>query len=326
MPVVVLLLGLDLAVIALYLAYLATLHGVSGFSSKVSDNFSSIFGAVNPVASAILHVLGWIHDWAESEIAKVSKTVDQLWTGVLESLIYIVDGVRTLGASTVSAFETLYGHALPSWARWATSEALGYVGPVAAPYATIAEWLLAETGVAASATAAAITTATARAADFTIGQVTDVYQAILTETAATLTSAEAYADFQIDTVRQDVHAVAHAIESAAGAAADELPQLPALAWEDLQRIYNGLDLSRLNGQLAAVPILGALVYALARDTGLDSAACRSKVKGICGTDAAGWAKLLAGAALLEGGLSLEALLAPAREAVHVGGAIIREAA
>lgn len=80
------------------------------------------------------------------------------------------------------------------------------------------------------------------------------------------------------------------------------------------------DLIRSGGWaalIASVPALALLLNAIATESGLENAACRAKVKGICGTDPRAWEALLAGLAVVGFGFSL-------REIVEAATGVVSE--
>ena len=95
---------------------------------------------------------------------------------------------------------------------------------------------------------------------------------------------------------------------------------------ELRNLIGDLDLTKIAGVIAALPLLAAALAALEAETGLDRAECRSKLRGVCGTDPAEWAGLLAGVAFLEGALSLRELVPVGREAIAELAGVVRQAA
>ena len=200
------------------------------------------------------------------------------------------------------------------------------IGNVAAPYPTVAAWI---DGVASDLRAYARGRADAaaqEAADALTSATTTIYQDVLEATTATLTSAEAYADFQVQTVADALDAVRHDLAAAEGAVAGELPALPGLGYDDLRDAFGRLDLERLAGMLGAGALAGYLVQALAREAGLADSECRGKVKQICATDAAAWENLLAGLVALGFAFSLRELYDVARPLVDELAPVIAQAA
>lgn len=68
--------------------------------------------------------------------------------------------------------------------------------------------------------------------------------------------------------------------------------------DDLGTLLGKLSPADVAALLAAIPLLGLLVNTIATESGLNNSECRSKVKGICGTNPLQWAGLLAGIAAI----------------------------
>lgn len=85
---------------------------------------------------------------------------------------------------------------------------------------------------------------------------------------------------------------------------------------DLRNLTDRIPWKQIAETAGGLVLLKALVDTIAREAGLDNAECRDKVKQVCNTPADEWLALLAGAAFLEGELSLRALVPPARVALH----------
>lgn len=135
-------------------------------------------------------------------------------------------------------------------------------------------------------------------------------------------AAEQYADEAVAKVRAaedaavaQAVAIAHTAETDAQAAydhakayADTITAPIGAEVTQLDHYIKGLGLDAL---VAAVPALATLVNTIAAESGLDGAECRSKVKGICGTDPNVWGNLLGLLAPLGLALSLRELAAVA---------------
>jgi hypothetical protein len=96
-------------------------------------------------------------------------------------------------------------------------------------------------------------------------------------------------------------------QAAGQAALDGVRGIAVGAADDLATIEGQLGALGTAGLIAAIPALGTLVHAIATEAGLENAECRSKVKGICGTDANAWANLLGGLAAIGFAFSLREL-------------------
>jgi hypothetical protein len=108
-------------------------------------------------------------------------------------------------------------------------------------------------------------------------------------------------------------------QAAGQAALDTVRGIAVGAADDLASIEGGLGALGVAGLIAAIPALGTLVNTIATESGLENAACRSKVKGICGTDPTAWGDLLGGLAVLGIAFNL-------RELVELAEPVIAELA
>lgn len=79
----------------------------------------------------------------------------------------------------------------------------------------------------------------------------------------------------------------------------------------------GVDASSLKALGDSVAGIAATVGALIVDTGLENQDCRSKIKGVCGTNTNAWSNLVAGLALATAMPTLSELAAIGREAVAI---------
>lgn len=106
-------------------------------------------------------------------------------------------------------------------------------------------------------------------------------------------------------------------QAAGQAALDGVKGIAVGVGDDLATIEGAFGAAGVGALVGSIPAIATLVAAIATEAGLENAACRSKVKGICGTDTPSWEKLLAGALLIGVPLSLA-------ELVPVGKAVIGE--
>jgi hypothetical protein len=124
-------------------------------------------------------------------------------------------------------------------------------------------------------------------------------------------------------------AAAQALREAQALGQAALSDVKAIAvgiGDDVASIEHGLSAAGAGALIAAIPAIATLVGTIAVESGLENAACRGQVKGICQTDPTAWAGLLAGLAALGFGFSLRELVQVARPLVADLTPIIREAA
>lgn len=109
------------------------------------------------------------------------------------------------------------------------------------------------------------------------------------ELRTALSSTIATAASLADTAEKDAQA---ALSQAGEAIADIAPPV-GKTLSDFENYVNGLGLA---GIITAVPALSLLLTQVLTETGLQNEDCRSKVKGICGTNPQAWGDLIAGIA------------------------------
>lgn len=188
--------------------------------------------------------------------------------------------------------------------------------------------------------AAAISTAE-RYADEAVGRLRAAEDAAIANAvglaAAARAAGEAAAAAALATAEHDIAAgVATAEAAAAGALAasdaagkaalDVVRSVAVTAEQDIETVLGELDARTVAALIASIPALATIVNAIATEAGLENAACRTKVKGICGTDPTSWGNLLAGLAAIGLAFNLRELNAVAKPLIGGLSTIIREAA
>lgn len=154
----------------------------------------------------------------------------------------------------------------------------------------------------------------------------EIPQAVSTAEAAAVAAAARAEQAAVATAEQ---AASAALAASDAAATQALALVKAIALDaeqgvgDLQRYIDSLGLA---GLVAAVPALALLVNTIATDSGLDNQACRSKVKGICGTDANVWSDLLGLLVPVALAFDFKALYEAANAIAGEAAAIVKQAA
>lgn len=260
----------------------------------------------------------------ESDIAAAKTTAADALAGAVTGLNAAIQGVRD---ALTAAQATLEGEVAA--AEQAASSALA--AKASELVAQIAAAEQAAEQAAASALTGAETTLnkavadarTAAASALASAQTTIRSDISAASTAAATALASTASDLRaaITTVSATAAAIGSEITGAEAAAAGELTDIYNLPVDEIRRLLDRIDLTKIAGFGAGVVLLRGLVETIAKESGLDSSQCRAKNKQICATDPLGWTKLLAGAALLTGALSLRELVVPARavfkEAEHL---------
>jgi hypothetical protein len=114
------------------------------------------------------------------------------------------------------------------------------------------------------------------------------------------------------------------LDAAGKAALEAVKSVAVNVNEELHTIEGAAGAVGVAALIAAIPAISTLVHAIASEAGLENADCRSKVKGICGTDPSSWERLLAGAALLALPLSLGELVRVARPLIEESAGLMKE--
>lgn len=168
-----------------------------------------------------------------------------------------------------------------------------------------------------------------------------VYQTVTRETRVAIRDAGIETWRGIDEVqrnlRQEFETALQGIEGATGTvvgtldAATEatiraIEEAQQSTTDELNTLLRNLNPADIAGLLAAVPVVTALVQAIATESGLDNAVCRAKVRGICGTNPLAWEAMLAGLLPLVGVFTFRQLVEEARTLMGGLAGTIREIA
>lgn len=231
-----------------------------------------------------------------------------LFLGVQTALVYLWDfAIRPLIRSFTDPIRTLASHA--------EAEAVGAAQGVATGLATL-EHTINVRATAAEHTAAKYADGLIAGVEHDLSKgLNDLLGKLEGELARGIDDVRGTALSAVDKLRTAEDAAIDAAEAAISATGTELAELLGS--------LNPADAARL---IASIPALAALVGLIALEAGLDTAACRGKVKNICTTDPTQWAALLGGLALMEGALSLRDLMPPARGIFGAFAGVVREAA
>jgi hypothetical protein len=122
--------------------------------------------------------------------------------------------------------------------------------------------------------------------------------------------------------------LAHVYSEAAyaeGVIAGELPHLPHLTVEELEQLLGRVPWRTVGGMLSGSVIAAYLLRALEREAGLGREECRTRVRGICGTDMRMWEDFLGALVPLAALVSLAELADLARPILHELEGVIAEA-
>lgn len=290
------------------------------------------------VVPASIPVIGDAWHWLWGEVARLARDAEvallhaagNVWATFLDNikatgeLLFALSVL--LGDSVYQALVYLWKHSLPAYL-------LAQLKPLVRDVAKAVSGVVAAEGDAQKALSRA-----AHLADVTIPAAikTAEGQAAKLATAAK-NDAIGYADTAVAKLKAaEDAAVAQAVglavtaEHDAAAAVSKAEayagQLVAPVAGDLTALEDYIKGLGLAGLVAAVPALSALLTQVLADTGLSNAECRSKVKGICGTDPNTWSSLLGLLAAVGIGFDFRELVKVANDIAPAAADIVKSAA
>lgn len=156
-------------------------------------------------------------------------------------------------------------------------------------------------------------------ADTAVGVLREAETTALSNAVSTLTAgitaAETAATGLFNQAEADAKAALTAADTTINTAIAGVQAIAVTLDDDLTTLLGKLSPGDVAALIAAIPLIGLLVNTIATETGLNNSECRSKVKGICGTDPLAWAKLLGGLAALGFAFDLRALAKVANEVI-----------
>lgn len=205
------------------------------------------------------------------------QTAAQALSSAQSAINSAITDARTAAANALSAA----GADLAAAERYADSQIAGAVSSVRSDAAAALHDAVTK---AEADIATALSTAEGAAAD-ALAKAKAAVEELRAATEQEVAAAESYAD-----------AAAAKVGGAAQAALEAMKAIAVGAEHELETIEGALGPAGLAALIASIPALATLVHAIADEAGLGNQSCRTKVKGICGTDPAAWAALLAGVA------------------------------
>lgn len=144
--------------------------------------------------------------------------------------------------------------------------------------------------------------------------------------AAALAEAERVSGLQVSQAEALAAGALAQVDAAGKAALAGLEGVVINVGDDLAAIEGAIGAAGVGALIASIPAIATLVHAIATEAGLENAECRSKVKGICGTDPSAWGGLLAGLGALGFAFSLRELAEIANPLVGELADVIAKAA
>ncbi len=281
---------------------------------------------VRPFHTVVQAIINAIEDGANAAIKATEKALAWAWSDLLSSLQLLLGLTLFFGDLLLHAFEYLWNHSLPALIAREIGNAISSLAPtrvdpvaLAAKIETTVEAKLRhEVATIRSDAQHALSDAKAAAAS--------AASAAASAEHAVVTNVENVVQNPTTYVTKTVAEVIPGLAAALAVAEGEVVGLPGVDWDKLRDLVNGQDLAKLGGLIAAIPLLRALTNTFAAETGLGNAECRSKVKGICGTDPLAWGRLLGGLAALGFAFSLKDLADVAEPLVHELAVVVKQAA
>jgi len=236
---------------------------------------------------------------------------------------------KNLSASAVTYLEGLIQQGVQG-AESAASSALsaaqtGLTNAIAGVDNAASTGIAAARADAATALQAAVNTAQQAISD--LGTATDQETQQARDLAADVVNAASVAASTL--VAQAEQITGTAVTTAESLASAGLAEVRAVAvpiGEEVQPLAGAAGLVGVAALIASIPGIATFVNALATDTGLENESCRSKVKGICGTDPNAWANLLGGLAAVGFAFSLAELASVAEDVIDPLVDVIEQAA
>lgn len=148
----------------------------------------------------------------------------------------------------------------------------------------------------------------------------------LAAAAQALEEAERFTGVQVSQAEALAAGALAQVDAAGKAALAGLEGVVINVGDELAEIEGAIGAAGVGALIASIPAIATLVHAIATEAGLENAECRSKVKGVCGTDPSAWAGLLGGLAALGFAFSLRELAEIANPLVGELAGIIDQAA
>lgn len=260
----------------------------------------------------LLHGLAWAIRWQINQLLSfvhgVAGAFDLLWRhgikGIANSVVAGVQHAETLLAAKVTALTKTVASDVASLKATIASTAASTLAK--AEKYTASEVTKAENALRAELVADTRTLSTA------IGDLQKLLTTDITSLAGTIgsqiTAAEAYADA----------AAAAAARAVEGEVAADIAGIDALITSTVAGIeaqINAIPIPSLADIAATVAALSLVLTTVLAESGLDNPTCRSKVKGICGTDLNAFLALLGGLVAFGGIPSLKDIIDTGVQAV-----------
>lgn len=298
--------------VALALVYLA--YNLSRSIAGVM-NFSVL--GVHPLANVGRALEDSVVTWLGKAVDDLQDVARDLWHGLTWMWGEFLDGINSFVAHTEDAFQLLWGTSIPAYVKAALRPLDNAIDQVSAFQSNLSKYVYAAED-RLDAKIASTAKATARTIDREVGKAIDTAtEGIDAEIRAIRSSVDQAIDHALNLARSESQQALGELRSAENAAIGALGSAQDLTSRELHDLLGRIDPTQIASIVAAVPLLATLVNTLAAESGLDNAACRSKVKGICGTDPSDWGMLLAGIGVFGVAFDFQDLLVAGQELIGV---------
>lgn len=321
------------------------LHGIAvalenTVVAALDDAIKGVERATAKFESGLIDAFGMLIALPALAILGVKAALEYLWTSALKPTIHsITDTIRD---TAVKALAKAVALEATVEANLAAAEEYAR-GKASAALASAEAYVESRLGALKTELRGDIASALAEAetfADQAVGKLRAAEDAAISEAVALAAAAKAAgiaaasaalhtAEGEIASAEQQAEAVAAGAlataEAAGNAALAVVESVAVTAEHDLKDIEGALGAAGLAALVASIPALATLVKAIATEAGLGRAECRTKVKGICGTDPTAWANLLEGLAAIGFAFSLAELAQVANGLIDGLAPIIRAA-
>jgi hypothetical protein len=310
-----------LVLIAVTLLLLACVVVIRGMVGVITQGIRSLsvagihFGAplANAIDGVMDHVVGWVQHWLSVEIHWLVVLFDGLTWSITET----INGIVAAYGEVARAFDFTFTHAIPHAISTLRNQLTAAIGTVE----TFAHAVRTELRRDVGRIEGEVTSLAHRVPQLIRAAIHAFEVAVVRPIAHGLHDLERFVTHEVvprlGRAESAIGTLYAQIATGVGTIEGVLPHLPHISFDDLEKLWQRVPWRTLGGMLSLGFLTHALLRALTREAGLDSAECRGKVKGICGTHLGAWENLLTG---LIGGLALVDL----RELHNICQGLVRE--
>lgn len=269
-----------------------------------------------------------LHAIADSS-ASLSNLINQVKAGAAAATTAAIAGVETEISKTTAGLNASIVAAAQEAASLAEAAKVAGLTAVAASAQTLSQAIEAAKVESLQAVAGSAQSLSKAIDAVERGAIASSAQ-VLSQAQAGINAAVTVAEQVATKARDDAEAFAStaiaAVAAADATAIDGVRSIAITAENEINDLVGPEGLIGAAALIASIPAIATLTNAIATEAGLENASCRSKVKGICGTDPLRWAGLLEGLAALGFAFSLEQLAEVAEPLVDELAGVLAAAA